>query len=143
MSGPVVPGGAPDTDSPGCTACTRRTVLAGAGLAAVALATGCGSGRAQQGPVRVPVTDIPVGGGLILAAHRLVVTQPVAGTFHAFSAVCPHQGCSVSEISDGLIQCVCHGSRFGIDDGAPLHGPAREPLSRRTTTLADGQLVID
>lgn len=132
-----------DSTTPSCTTCTRRVVLAGAGIAAVALATGCGSGMAQSTPARVPLSDIPVGGGRVIPDSRVVVTQPVPGTYRAFSAVCPHQGCSVGSVADGAIECPCHGSRFSIEDGSVLRGPAREPLAARTATTADGVVVVE
>ena len=74
------------------------------------------------------VADIPVGGGLILAPAKVVVTQPEAGTIVAFSTTCTHQGCTVSTVSDGTINCPCHGSKFRISDGSVAGGPAKKPL---------------
>jgi Rieske Fe-S protein len=56
------------------------------------------------------------------------VTQPEQGTFKAFSAVCTHQNCLVSQVRDGTIDCACHGSRFSITDGSVEQGPATRPL---------------
>jgi len=65
-----------------------------------------------------------VGGGVILAAQGLVLTQPVVGQFRAFSNICTHQRCPLSGVDGGVISCNCHQSRFSIDDGAPKSGPA-------------------
>ena len=46
-------------------------------------------------------TDIPVGGGRIFEAIKVVVTQPTEGDFKAFTAVCTHQACTVSSVKDG------------------------------------------
>ena len=54
------------------------------------------------------------------------MTQPVAGTFKAFSATCTHQGCTVNEVAGGTINCPCHGSKFAVADGAPTAGPAKQ-----------------
>ncbi|OSC63929.1 hypothetical protein B5181_21395 [Streptomyces sp. 4F] len=75
-----------------------------------------------------PTSDIPVGGGRILTDEKIVVTQPEQGTFKAFSAVCTHQNCLVSQVRDGHIDCACHGSRFSITDGSVEQGPATRPL---------------
>jgi Rieske Fe-S protein len=71
-----------------------------------------------------------------------VVTQPTAGEFKAFTAVCTHQGCVVSDVADGTINCGCHGSKFDITTGAVKAGPAKEPLPEKKVTVgADGITV--
>ncbi len=90
----------------------------------------------------VPTADIPVGGGKIYDAQQLVITQPTAGTFKAFSAVCPHQGCLVSAIENGQIQCPCHASRFAITDGAVLGGPAPTGLPTEKVTVAGATVTV-
>jgi Rieske Fe-S protein len=87
-----------------------------------------------------PAADIPVGGGAIFQADRIVVTQPTAGRFCAFSAVCTHQGCLVSSVATGRIVCACHNSAFSISDGSVLTGPATRALDQRTATV-DGSTV--
>jgi Rieske Fe-S protein len=69
-----------------------------------------------------------VGGGTILGDQKIVITEPVSGTFKAFSAVCTHQGCTVGSVSGGTINCPCHGSKFSITDGSVVGGPAPSPL---------------
>jgi Rieske Fe-S protein len=73
---------------------------------------------------------VPVGAGRVFADAQVVVTQPTRGEFHAFSAICTHQGCAVTEIKDGTITCPCHGSMFDLADGSVVRGPAQEPLPR-------------
>lgn len=82
----------------------------------------------------VRAEDIPVGGGKAFAAEKIVVTQPTKGTFKGFSAKCTHTGCLIDKVAEGAIICPCHGSRFGISDGAVQKGPAMlalpaEPIS--------------
>jgi Rieske Fe-S protein len=73
-------------------------------------------------------SDIPVGGGVVYTAQKVVVTQPEEGTFKGFSAVCTHQGTIVNKVSDGAIHCPRHFSEFSIKDGSVLVGPAELPL---------------
>jgi len=141
---------------PSVPASSRRTVLACAGAACAAVLAGCarynsnnggvagsqpaapasspaaaaGSGSgAAAGPAPLATTsDVPVGGGKILAAQKIVLTQPKSGEFHGFSAVCTHQGCIVGTVSGGTINCPCHGSRFNITNGSVVNGPAASPL---------------
>ena len=85
-------------------------------------------------------SDVPVGGCFVVAASKVVVTQPTEGDFKAFSAVCTHQGCIVDSGTDGEIRCPCHGSRFSLEDGAPSSGPASTPLSAVEVTV-DGDSI--
>ena len=73
--------------------------------------------------------DVPVGGGKILADKKIVITQPRAGSFQAFTAVCTHQGCTVSSVSGGTVNCPCHGSKFSIANGSVVAGPAPSALA--------------
>lgn len=75
------------------------------------------------GGTTVPTSDVPVGGGKILKDAKVVVTQPSDGKFMAFTAICTHQGCTVTGVEDGEIVCPCHGSRFSIEDGSNVGGP--------------------
>lgn len=93
--------------------------------------------------VKVAAADVPVGGGSIDTEHRVVVTQPAAGEFVAFDAVCPHRGCVVRAIAAGTINCFCHGSRFRITDGAVVGGPAPAPLARLDVVVTDGVLAVE
>jgi len=72
--------------------------------------------------------DIPVGGGVIFPNDGVVVTQPEAGTFHGFTIICTHQGCTVTSVSS-TINCPCHGSQYSIEDGSVVSGPAPAPLT--------------
>jgi Rieske Fe-S protein len=133
---------------------TRRAVVTtgAAGLAGAALA-GCGSddgggggGTGEPGESQEPlarVSDIPEGGGLILADPQVVVTQPAAGEIRAFSSVCTHEGCQVESVSDGTINCACHGSRFSVEDGSVVRGPAERPLPERSVAVDGGEVRLD
>ena len=72
--------------------------------------------------------DIDVGGGTVFAAQQVVITQPTVGEFKGFTAIFTHQSCTVSDVSDGTIYCLCHGSQFSIEDGSVQAGPATAPL---------------
>ncbi|MEU9862315.1 Rieske (2Fe-2S) protein [Streptomyces sp. NPDC047971] len=149
----------------------RAVLLAGAGSAA-ALATGCGSdgdgdGDATASPAPPDTTepteseatteptasapdeesltetsDIPVGGGTIFKEEKIVVTQPTAGDFKAFSAICTHQGCIVAKVENGTIDCACHGSTFRITDGSVVTGPATRPLPAEEITVSGDSISL-
>ncbi|MFC5729824.1 MULTISPECIES: Rieske (2Fe-2S) protein [Nocardioides] len=89
----------------------------------------------------VATSEVPVDGGVVLASEELVVTQPTAGQFKAFSAICTHQGCLVGSVSDGTITCPCHNSMFSAADGSVTGGPASAPLPAVPVKVTDGQVV--
>ena len=117
---------------------TRRTILLATGAAT--LTVGCseygnengdsGSSSVQAGTELAKTSEIPVGGGKIFKDEKVVVTQPKKGEFKAFSDICTHQGCQVTSVSDGTINCPCHGSKFKVADGSVANGPAKKPLSQ-------------
>lgn len=95
-----------------------------------------------SGGTTVPVADVPVGGGVILAAEKIVVTQPTKGEFKAFDATCTHKGCPVKSIEGDQIVCPCHGSKFSIADGSPTAGPATAPLGNKTATVSGSDISV-
>jgi Rieske Fe-S protein len=63
----------------------------------------------------------------------------------AFSGVCPHRGCDVTEWNDKdrMILCYCHLSQFDPrNQGAVFAGPAPRPLPTLPLKLAQGEIVI-
>ncbi|MQW75052.1 Rieske 2Fe-2S domain-containing protein [Nocardioides sp. dk4132] len=114
----------------------RRSALTAAAVAGVGIPflAACGDDSASEpstrpsGTVLTSTEAVPVGGGVILEEEKIVVVQPQAGEFKAFSSVCPHQGCQVSEVKDSEVICHCHASHFALEDGAPTAGPATQPL---------------
>lgn len=147
---------------------SRRTVVVSAGAAglAAALAACGGSDKKYQetssappsspspsasasapadakGPVLARTSDIPEGGGKVFKDKRVVVTQPAKGEFKAFSAVCTHEGCTVSAVTGGTINCPCHGSKFAVADGSVKHGPAQSPLPAKKITVSGDSITLD
>ncbi|WP_307874631.1 Rieske (2Fe-2S) protein [Frankia nepalensis] len=87
-------------------------------------------------------SEVPAGGGLVVPDKKVVLTRDDSGTVHAFSAVCTHQGCLVSGVADGTINCACHGSKFNASTGAPVAGPATSPLAPVAVTVQDGGIFL-
>ena len=78
---------------------------------------------------------VPVGGSATFqdpkSGDPAVVVQPEAGTFVAFDAVCPHEGCIVAYSPPaGRFICPCHGSQFNGRTGAVVNGPATRGLGK-------------
>ena len=101
-----------------------------------------GQAKAHRHRARSAASDIPVGGGAIYTAAKVVVTQPASGQYKAFSAVCTHVGCIVNKVTNGTIDCPCHGSEFKITNGAVVTGPAPSPLPAKQIKIVDGQVIL-
>ena len=113
----------------------------GSSSSSAATTTSGGSGGSGDSE-GVAKSDVPVGGGTIVAATKTVITQPAAGEFKAFSSICTHMGCPVASVTDGTINCNCHGSRYDIATGAVKRGPATKPLPAKTVTVKGDQITV-
>ncbi|WP_053850697.1 Rieske (2Fe-2S) protein [Streptomyces sp. NRRL B-24085] len=131
---------------------SRRVVVAAVGAAGLALTlNACGSeddssssssDTGAAGGVLAKTSDIPEGGGKIFKDSGVVVTQPTAGEFKAFSSKCTHQGCAVTGIADGVITCPCHKSEFSVADGSVKKGPATKPLPEEKITVSGDSITL-
>ena len=131
---------------------SRRVVVAAVGAAGLALTlNACGSeddssssssDTAAGGSVLAKTSDIPEGGGKIFKDSGVVVTQPTAGEFKAFSSKCTHQGCAVTGITNGVITCPCHKSEFSVTDGSVKKGPATQPLPEEKITVSGDSISL-
>ena len=114
----------------------------GAGSAPSSASGGGGSTAGAQGSALATTSEIPVGSGKIFTSEKVVVTQPNSGDFKAFSAVCTHMGCIVSTISNGTIDCPCHGSQYSISTGAVVGGPAPSPLPAQAINVTGSNIFL-
>ena len=64
------------------------------------------------------------------------------GEVKAFSAVCPHLGCSVNATANGAYACPCHTSAFD-KDGRKQSGPSPRDLDALATKVEDGVVAVD
>jgi len=133
--------GGSSSSSAGTTA-GAPPATAGAGSAPSSASGGGGSTAGAQGSALATTSEIPVGSGKIFTSEKVVVTQPNSGDFKAFSAVCTHMGCIVSTISNGTIDCPCHGSQYSISTGAVVGGPAPSPLAAQTIKVTGSNIFL-
>jgi Rieske Fe-S protein len=140
---------------------SRRTVVAGLGAAGLAVAlTACGSDddasgssteqgadadagtSAGAGAALAKTSDIPEGGGKVFKDEKVVVSQPTAGEYKAFSTICTHRDCPMIDLKDDVLSCSCHGSQFSIADGSVKKGPATEPLPAKQITVSGDSITL-
>ena len=78
------------------------------------------------GPANLNDGDLREGeaGDLSLAVARM------GERYVAFEIWCTHEECPLSDgwLEGEAIRCACHGALFSLNDGAPLEGPATEPI---------------
>jgi nitrite reductase/ring-hydroxylating ferredoxin subunit/uncharacterized membrane protein len=93
-----------------------------------------------------------------VAEDQLVEGQPIAATvgaipvllvrtsgrIHALGDRCTHRGGPLHEgrLEDGCIECPWHASRFALEDGAVVRGPATRPAPVFETRVIDGRVQI-
>ncbi|HCB07628.1 MAG TPA: Rieske (2Fe-2S) protein [Nocardioides sp.] len=132
---------------------SRRIVFQGLGFLGVAVAlAGCGSssdatdgdasGLPSAGTALATTDEVPVGGGIVLSDAGIVLTQPSAGEFKAFTAVCTHQGAALDAVGSDGIECPLHGSRFSIEDGSVTQGPATDRLADVAISVDGDQISV-
>jgi len=117
-----------------------RNSTAARGPDGASAANAYGPAAAAGGRMLVALDRVPVGGGVVLAKDKVVVTRPAADDVRAFSAVCTHQGCTVDGVAGGIISCPCHGSRFDAATGAVRNGPAARPLAKVAVVVRSGKV---
>ena len=117
-----------DANNGGFTPADSGTATS-AGGSAPAAGSSTATGSPPAANALAATSQVPDGGGKIIDGKNIVITQPRSGSFKAFSAICTHEGCIVSSVSNGTINCPCHGSKFSIKDGAVVNGPATTPLA--------------
>jgi Rieske Fe-S protein len=103
-----------------------------------------GSGSANGGGGAATLTnaaDIPKGSGKIFGTEGVVVTQPTAGEFKAFSNICTHMGCPVHDVTS-TINCICHGSEYSITDGSVVRGPATQSLPSKSLKVSGQEISL-
>ena len=93
-----------------------------------------------------------------VAEDQLVEGQPIAATvgaipvflvrtsgrIHALGDRCTHRGGPLHEgrLEDGCIECPWHASRFALEDGSVVRGPATRPAPVFETRVIDGRVQI-
>src|SRR5262245_51018561 len=99
-------------------------------------------------PRSVTLPNIAVQPGELTAVDvdgARVAVANVDGRLYAFSDVCTHEECSLSEgLLDGtVVTCPCHGAQFDVTSGRVVSPPAPTPVATYRIERRDGQVVLD
>jgi len=137
-----------------CTGCSRRALLQGLGLAALAA---CGNQTEPSGAAAACGTNLcldltdpankdltTAGGALVVdsGSDTIMVVRVSDTQVVAVSAICTHSGCENLYTASAMrFDCPCHGSQFSLT-GSVLRGPARQPLRAYTATLTGTTITI-
>jgi len=131
------------TTTPAATTAPSSAAPSSASPSSAAPSESASAAAAPKGP-SVTAADVPVGSGVILEEPAdYVVTQPTKGEFKAFTAICTHQQCRVTELRDDVIFCACHQSEFSIKDGSVVQDPAPAPLAEFQVTVSGGKVYVE
>lgn len=89
-------------------------------------------------------TEIPLKGGKFfrVGGKSVFITQPRAGVFRAFNAMCTHAGGPVNKVVGNTMVCASHGAKFDVDSGRPVGGPAPKALSKISISVSGTNLRV-
>jgi cytochrome b6-f complex iron-sulfur subunit len=129
-------------------ACSKAPSPATSGAPAATTANAGGASSAASGAssaasgakVLAQLSDVPVGGALSAKGAdggAILIIHPTASTVAAFSAICPHMGCTVPT----SFQCPCHGSTYDPKTGALISGPAPHGLDKVSVAISGQDIV--
>jgi nitrite reductase/ring-hydroxylating ferredoxin subunit len=122
---------------------TNGFLIATLAAAATAAPTPTPSNSAS-GEELLKTARVPVGGGIKVNSKRgeIMVVQPTAGSFAAFSVICNHGGCAVSRATATAIICTCHGSEFSTANGSVIQVPATKALMQYNIVERNGAIFL-
>ena len=65
--------------------------------------------------------------------------------FYCLQARCTHAGAPLveGEVENGILKCPWHGSRFSIETGEVVNGPAKKQLPVYLSMIKDNSIFVD
>jgi 3-phenylpropionate/trans-cinnamate dioxygenase ferredoxin subunit len=82
--------------------------------------------------------EYEVGGTEIIVAN-------LGGRLYAFTAICSHLDGPLVQgaLANGVIECPWHFSRFRVDDGSVVAGPATDPIAAYAVKVEGDDVLVD
>jgi nitrite reductase/ring-hydroxylating ferredoxin subunit len=80
----------------------------------------------------------------ILKGYEILVINR-NNKFYCMVARCSHAGAPLAEgeLENNVLKCPWHGSRFNIETGEVVRGPAKKPLRTYYSNVKDNNLFIE
>jgi nitrite reductase/ring-hydroxylating ferredoxin subunit/uncharacterized membrane protein len=80
----------------------------------------------------------------VQVGERRIVLVRDGGRIYALAERCSHLGGPLADgmVEGGCIQCPWHGSRFALEDGRPVDGPATIPQPCFETRVRNGRIEV-
>ncbi len=122
--------------------CSGSPMSSGSG-APLATVSGAVAGRTVTLTIDSSSPLAAVGGAALVQTTlgSFLVAHTAQDTFTAMTAVCTHEGCTVTEFDGSLFICPCHGSEYSTSGGV-VQGPAPSALARFTTQFVNNVLTF-
>jgi nitrite reductase/ring-hydroxylating ferredoxin subunit/uncharacterized membrane protein len=131
----------------GAAAATAGAYLGGHLVYRTGTGVDVNAGRVDPGDWTVATSTTAVADGraehLVAGGTEVLATQR-DGVWRGIGARCSHRGGPLQDgtIEGGCVTCPWHASRFALDDGAVVAGPATAPQPRYSVREAAGQLEL-
>jgi Rieske Fe-S protein len=84
-----------------------------------------------------------VGSALLIqtSSDNVLAARTAQDSFVALTAICTHEGCTITGYQSQVYTCPCHGSQYSTN-GQVLKGPALRSLRQFATQFANNTLTI-
>jgi len=115
----------------------------GSNFPALSVLNGTSAGNAVTLAVNAGSPLATVGNAALVqaGAGNFLVARTGQDTFTALTAVCTHEGCTITRYQSSTYGCPCHGSEFSTS-GAVKSGPASTSLRQFSTQFVNNVLTI-
>jgi cytochrome b6-f complex iron-sulfur subunit len=127
----------------GCGGSGSPTSPSGGGGSALPTIAGSVSSRTVSVAVDAGSPLASVGGTALVQSSlgSFLVARISQEAFSALTAVCTHEGCTITNVAGTTFVCPCHGSQFNTS-GSVVKSPATRPLTSYATAFAGTTLTI-